>query len=131
MSGVLWLVCSLFRDPGIVLRDEKPICLIYAGSRVASTPVRFFLRSPQRGTCISQWGLCLARTCVNPGLGLAPLQAGAERGDNSIQVLWVETNAYAKKKRNLVVFDASAVACCKNRLFTKLAPGESLLLALL
>ena len=52
-------------------------------------------------------------------------------GDSRIKVLCVETNAYLKKKRNLVVFDASAVACCKNRLFTELASAGSLLLALL
>lgn len=53
------------------------------------------------------------------------------RGDTRIEVLCVETNANLKKERNLVVFDASAVACCKNRLFTELAPAGSLLLALL
>lgn len=68
-------------------------------------------------------------TCANPELGLAPLQVSAMRGDSRIKVLCVETNVYLKKGRNLVVFDASAVACYKKRLFTELAPAGSLLLA--
>lgn len=49
--------------------------------------------------------------------------------DSRIELSCVETNAHLKKKRNLLVFDASAVACCKNRLLTELAPAGSLLLA--
>jgi len=49
--------------------------------------------------------------------------------DGRIEVWWVEASAYLKKERNVVVFDLSAVACCKNRLFTKLASAGSLLLA--
>lgn len=69
------------------------------------------------------------RTCANPDLEPAPLEVGAMRGDNRIEVLCVETNTFLRKERNLVVFDASVVASCKNRLFTKLAPVGSLLLA--
>lgn len=102
---------------------QGSICFTGIGSHVADILVQFLLWSLHTG-----W-VCAWREPAQI-LTLGKLHSElVQCGESRIQVLCVETNAYLKKKSNLVVFDASAVACCKDRLCTKLASMGPLFLA--
>lgn len=128
--GYIWLVCSFFSFPGIFTQGwesqgilQGSICLTGIGSCVAPSWCSFHC-----GPC-TQDGGCAWREPVQIPTSGKLLSGLVQGGDSGIKVLCVETNACLKKKSNLVVFDASAVACCKARLCTELAPVGPLLLA--
>lgn len=134
----IWLVCSFFSFPGIFTQGwesqgtlQGSICLTGIGCRVAPSRCSFHCGHCTPGWCCpcTQDGGCASREHVQiPILGKL-LSGLVQCGDIRIKVLCVETNACLKKKSNLVVFDASAAACCKAKLCTGLAPVGSLPLA--
>lgn len=125
---------------GFLLRDEKPRASYKAvffslvlGPLLLASWCNFHC-----GHCTPGW-CCLCTQDVDCArrepvqiLTSGKLFSGlVQSGDSRIKVLCVETNACLKKKSNLVVFNASVVACCKESLCTELASVGPLLLALL